>query len=95
MRAHKVDANQLNIIHWLQYIGATVLDLSFVGAGCPDLLVGWHGVNYLIEVKNLEGRGMRFTEAEDKFMENWRGQKAVVTGIEEVEALLEWEAVEI
>ena len=49
--AAKVDANQADIVAALRRIGATVQCLHQVGHGCPDLLVGWHGENILLEVK--------------------------------------------
>jgi hypothetical protein len=32
-----------------------VICLHTVGRGCPDILVGWHGLNYLFEVKQPGG----------------------------------------
>ena len=53
--AAKVDANQKEIVAALRRIGATVQCLHMVGHGCPDLLVGWHGENILMEVKMTSG----------------------------------------
>jgi hypothetical protein len=47
----RTDGNQAEIVAALRKAGATVQDLHTVGMGCPDLLVGYRGVNYLIEVK--------------------------------------------
>ena len=54
-RAAKVDANQEEIVSALRAVGASVQSLAPVGKGCPDLLVGFRGSNYLLEVK--AGRG--------------------------------------
>ena len=51
-RAAKVDDNHREIVRALRDCGATVQDLSPVGAGCPDILVGWQGRNHLIEIKD-------------------------------------------
>ena len=51
MRAKRVDCNQKDIVHALKTIGATVVDLSGIGKGCPDLLVGFQNKTYLIGVK--------------------------------------------
>jgi len=67
----RVDNNQLEIIKAFQAMGATVLNLSTVGKGCPDLLIGYknkHSV--LVEVKSKTGK---FTEPQLKFMEQWQG----------------------
>jgi hypothetical protein len=33
--------------------------LFCMGGGVPDLLVGWRGANYLVEIKNPSGRRSR------------------------------------
>jgi len=63
----RVDVNQAAIVRALRESGASVAVLSSVGRGLPDLLVGFQGVNFLLEVKNLEGRGARLTPAERDF----------------------------
>ena len=55
-RDAKVDQNQQEIITALRQIGASVYPLHFAGKGCPDLLVGFRGRNYLIFVKTERGR---------------------------------------
>ncbi len=52
MRAAKVDANHDQIVMALRVLGATVQSLAGVGKGVPDLLVGYQGETYLIEVKD-------------------------------------------
>jgi len=85
MTPHRTDSNQAAIIRALRETGASVCSLASVGSGCPDLLVGWAGINLLLEVKNMAGRGMRFTPAEREFMDAWRGRVHVVTSV--IEAL--------
>ena len=48
----RVDANQPVIVAALRAIGATVQHLHAVGQGCPDILVGYDGVNFLMEIKD-------------------------------------------
>ena len=52
MRAAKVDANHDQIVMALRVVGATVQSLAGVGKGVPDLLVGYQGHTYLIEIKD-------------------------------------------
>jgi len=66
----KVDNNQLEIVKAFRSMGATVLNLSTVGKGCPDLLIGYKNISVLVEVKSKTGK---FTEAQLKFIEQWRG----------------------
>jgi hypothetical protein len=51
-------------------MGATVFSLAAIGGGCPDLLVGWRGVTYLVEIKGEKGK---FTPAQEDFYTRWRG----------------------
>jgi hypothetical protein len=76
MKRSKSDANQGEIVDDARSIGASVFVGSGVGRGLPDLLVGFRGVNYLIEVK--EDEGSTFTKAQKKFWNEWEGQKAIV-----------------
>lgn len=74
-RACKVDANQAEIVQALRDAGATVKDLSKVGQGCPDLLVGYNTVNYLIEVKVPGGK---LTPDQRVFHSQWLGKVYIV-----------------
>lgn len=60
---------------------ATVCDLSGSGRGVPDLLVGYAGRNYLIEIK--DGTKIpsqrELTDAQKDFHASWQGQVAIAT----------------
>jgi len=73
--ARKVDTNQAEIVEALRAAGASVTDLSRFGHGVPDLLVGVHGVNYLLEVK---APGAKLTPAERRWFDEWEGTASVV-----------------
>ncbi len=51
-RAAKIDVNQPEIVAALRKVGATVQSLAATGDGCPDLLVGFKGQTYLLEIKD-------------------------------------------
>ena len=78
--AAKVDANQAEIVDALRQAGASVLVLSRVGQGCPDLAVGFRGKTFFMEIKTVRGA---LTPAEDEFMYKWRGHYAIVRTPEE------------
>lgn len=80
-RAAQVDANHAEIVDAFRKMGATVLDLSRVGGGCPDLLVGRRGENLLVEVKTARGK---LRETQQKFFSEWRGQCCVVRSVADV-----------
>lgn len=79
-RAAKVDANQNEIVFALRSAGCSVTDLSAVGAGCPDLVVGRGGQNYLLEIKGRKGK---LTEAQREWRACWNGQAATVRTVGE------------
>ena len=85
----KTDLNQRDLVANLRTIpGLSVLDLSGVGKGCPDLLLGYRGQNVLLEVKNPDRQGQLLTPQQERFFENWRGQAGLVKTFEEaLEAL--------
>ena len=55
MTYKKIDINQPEIVKALRSAGASVQVLSAVGKGMPDVLVGYSGCNYLMEIKYEKG----------------------------------------
>ena len=82
-RAAKVDANQVAIVAGLRKLGCSVQPLHAVGGGVPDLLVGYGARNYLLEVKNLEGRGKKLTPDQVDWHDAWRGSVYTVCSLED------------
>lgn len=79
---HRKDQNQKAIVEALEHVGADIFDLSQVGKGLTDILVGFRGVNYLLEIKN-PNRDWSFTAKQNEFHRFWRGQKTVVETIDD------------
>ena len=81
----RVDDNQHEIVNALRDIGASVLSLATIGGGCPDLVVGYRGTNYLLEVKDggKSPSKRKLTKDEENFINNWRGRVAVVYSIDD------------
>lgn len=80
----RVDENQKQIIHTFIALGASVVDLSRVGQGTPDLVIGYKGKTIFVEVKR--DAKAKYTEAQIKFMQNWRG--GPVSRIDSVDAAI-------
>jgi hypothetical protein len=82
----RVDANQREIVATMRNLGASVRILSDVGKGCPDLLVGFGGCNYLFEVKDgsKPKSARKLTPQEQTFFDAWKGQVAVINSLDEV-----------
>jgi hypothetical protein len=90
-QAARVDANQSEVVDALRKIGASVQPLHMVGHGVPDLLVGYHGQNFLLEVK--DGRKPPshrvLTPDEQTWFDGWRGSAYIVYSGMDAVTLLE------
>ena len=77
------DANEPEIVEALQRAGATVEPLP-TGSGVPDLLVGFRGLNLLLEVKLLPEKGKvyashaKLNPKQELWHSTWKGQKCIV-----------------
>ena len=89
-RIARVDANQKAVVAALRAAGATVQHLHSVGQGCPDILVGYRGRNYLLEIKDGDKppNKRRLTRDEGRWHRRWRGQVAVVESVAEALAAI-------
>lgn len=76
-RNGRTDNNQNEIVAALKAIFATVQTLTNVGDGCPDLLVGFQGKNYLMEIKQND-KACKLSQGQVKWHAIWMGQVAVV-----------------
>ncbi len=85
----RTDLNQQSIIDALRSIGCTVQDLSQLGRGTPDILIGYHGRNYLLEIKNAANRAPHLTPCEQHWIRGWKGQVGVVTSIMDALAIVQ------
>lgn len=90
-RKAKVDLNHAEIRDGLRQLGFSVLDLSRVGHGCPDLLVGGLHIHLnmycliLVEVKQEKGK---LTPEEETFFEEWKDYPRIIA--RDIEDVLEW-----
>jgi hypothetical protein len=87
----RVDRNQPEIVGALRAYGCSVACLHQCGGGIPDLVVGWKGRNYLIEIKDelAKPSDRKLTPDQSAWHELWVGQVAIVTNCAEAIALLE------
>lgn len=79
-RAARTDANHTAVMTALGGIGCAVQSLAAVGSGVPDLLVGYRGRTFLLEVKDGSKAPSRrkLTADQLKFQAWWRGSPVVV-----------------
>ena len=87
----RVDANQAALVKLFRKLGFSIQHLHAVGRGVPDLLLGAHGVNHLVEVKDgaKPPSARMLSPAQVAWHAEWKGQVAV---IESEESALAWAA---
>lgn len=82
-RKAKRDKNEKRLVDFLRRCGASIAYLD--DPGVPDLLVGYCGLNLLMEVKGQKGK---LTSAQKSFIQNWSGTVYVVRTIRDVKLAL-------
>ena len=87
-RAAKIDANQTAVVSALRAAGATVQSLAAVGAGVPDLLVGFQGKTILIEVKDGAKVPSERRLTPDQLVWHGRGRGGALSTVDGPEAAL-------
>lgn len=90
--AKRTDSNHRDVVDELRQTmpDASIFDASGTGAGFPDLVVGWRGMNYLFEIKDPEKpkSSRSLTDAQDTFHLSWQGQVTVVHTAAEIIATI-------
>lgn len=75
------DKNQRGVVSDLRALGFSVQVLSEVGKGVPDLLLGRHEYNFLVELKS----GKKWmTDDEKLWHSSWKGHVIVASSTKEI-----------
>lgn len=84
-RSARKDANQDEIVDTLRAIGASVAITHQLGGGFPDIVVGFRGETYLIEIKDgsKPPSRRRLTKDEKEFHQSWNGHIAIANNSDE------------
>lgn len=75
-RAAKRDVNEPEIVTALERVGAMVLRQTH-----PDLVVGFRGANFLLEVKGT--RPQRLQPEQIRLRASWPGQYTIVASVDD------------
>jgi len=84
-QAARTDDNQNEIVQALRGVGASIAITSALGSGFVDIVAGYRGINYLIEIKDgsKPPSKRQLTPDEQEFHDLWRGAVIVVRDIDE------------
>ena len=77
MRIKKTDSNHKELMDMIRKIpNASVFSTHTLGKGFPDIVIGYKGLNYLVEIKdgNKPKSAQKLTADEIKFHDSWKGQ---------------------
>lgn len=87
----RTDANQTQVVNAFRMFGCSVQHLHTIGKGCPDILVGYKGKNYLFEIKDGDKpqSQRRLTEDEMKWHKLWTGQVKVIDSVDFVKRFID------
>ena len=87
-RAAKIDANQNDIVQALRAAGCSVQSIATVGKGVPDLIVGYGGQSYLLEIKDpaQPPSKRQLTDFEQAWHSTWKGSVRIVETAEQAVA---------
>lgn len=82
----RVDDNQRDITQTLRQLNISVAITSKLGDGFPDLVLGYDGHNYLIELKDFKKpkSQKKLTDCEAQFLRVWQGQYAVCETLSDI-----------
>jgi len=88
--AARIDANQPDIVKSFRKLGCSVAHIHMVGDGIPDIIVGFQGNNYLIEIKDgsKPPSKRKLTDDEQEWHDNWLGSVHIIESISDVHNFL-------
>lgn len=75
MKFTKRDAIHNDVVRVFRDVGLSVYDAAHAGHDFPDLVVGWGGHTYLVELKTGKAP---LTDGQEAFARTWRGSPVKV-----------------
>ena len=89
-RKARVDSNHQEVVAAFRKFGCSVLDLSRLGDGCPDLCVGYGGISRLVEIKDgsKPPSARKLTEDQKTFISVDKGGVRIVTSTDDCVAVV-------
>lgn len=87
----RTDGNHQQIVDAFRHAYCSVKSTHQVGGGFTDIVVGFKGFNFLVEIKDgsLVPSKRKLTPDELEFHEGWCGRVDIVESIDDVAGLIE------
>jgi hypothetical protein len=91
LTAKRTDSNQRVIVDAFRERGLSVLVMSDLGKGAPDIAVGTNGMTFLFEIKDGAKplSAQKLTPHEQKFFDSWHGHYEIIRSVDEVHKFIE------
>ena len=85
-KAAKVDGNHSVIVDALRTVGFSVRSTAAIGQGFPDVVCGYGGRTFLVEIKDgsKPPSARNLTPDQVKFRDSWKGDYTVLESVEDV-----------
>ena len=81
-RFARTDATQIDIVATLRLLGCSVVSLSPIGRGCPDLAVAVAGKTFLVELKD-GSKSWKLTPDQERFILSWEAEIPVLESVDD------------
>ena len=83
-RFARTDSTQIDIVATLRLLGCSVVSLSPIGRGCPDLAVAVACKTYLVELKD-GSKSWKLTPDQERFILMWEAEIPVLESVEDAQ----------
>ena len=83
-RFARTDSTQIDIVATLRLLGCSVVSLSPIGRGCPDLAVAVAGKTYLVELKD-GSKSWKLTPDQERFISEWKAEIPVLESVDDAQ----------
>lgn len=83
-RFARTDSTHIDIVATLRLLGCSVVSLSPIGRGCPDLAVAVAGKTYLVEIKD-GSKSWKLTPDQERFILGWNAEIPVLESVDDAQ----------
>lgn len=87
----RTDRNHKEILDYCRSRGASVYSTHALGKGFPDIVMGYKGINYLLEVKDgaKPPSQRKLTLDEEAFHGKWKGMLHIIKSTSDIDSIID------